>query len=55
MGVRLGFGPLVQQELAVASRCFRILIDGDNDRLDMLIAPAFPRRQTTGFFERLAD
>jgi hypothetical protein len=42
---------LVQKELAVAGRCFCVLIDGDDDRLHMLIAPAFPGRETTSFFE----
>jgi hypothetical protein len=28
-------------------------IDGDDDRLHMLIAPAFSRRQTTRFLQRL--
>ena len=36
-------GRLVQKELAVAGRRFRILVDGDDDRLDVLIAPAFLR------------
>ena len=42
---------LIQKVLAIASRCFCVLIDGDDDRLHMLIAPAFPGRETTSFFE----
>jgi hypothetical protein len=45
-------GRLVQEELAVAGRRFRILVDGDDDRLDVLIAPAFSCGETTNFFER---
>ena len=48
-------GRLVQKEIAVAGRRFRILVDRDNDRLDMLIAPAFRRRETTNFFESLKE
>jgi len=31
---------LVQEEIAIAGCAFCILIDGDDDRLDVLIAPA---------------
>ena len=34
---------LAQKEIAVASGRFRILIHGDDDRLDVLVAPAFSR------------
>jgi hypothetical protein len=39
----------------VAGGCFRILIDGDDDRLHMLIAPALSGRETARCFERLQD
>jgi hypothetical protein len=42
-----------QKELAVARPRFRILIDCDDDRLDVLIAPSLSRGETTNFFERL--
>jgi hypothetical protein len=28
---------LVQEELAIAGRCLGMLIDGDDDRLDLLV------------------
>jgi hypothetical protein len=40
---------LVQEEIAVAGRCFRILVDGDDDRLDVLITPTLPRTPSWGF------
>jgi hypothetical protein len=43
---------LVQKELAIACRRFRILVDGDDDRLDVLIAPAFTRGETARFLCR---
>ena len=46
-------GRLVQKEIAIAGRGFRILIDGDDDRLHMLIAPAFSRGEAARFFQRL--
>ena len=39
-------GRPVQKDVAVAGGCFRILIDGDDDRLHMLIAPALSGRET---------
>jgi hypothetical protein len=38
---------------AIAGRRFRILIDGDDDRLDMLIEPTFSRGEAARFFEGL--
>ena len=37
---------LVQEELAIAGGSLRILIEGDDDRLDVLIAPTFSRSET---------
>jgi hypothetical protein len=48
-------GRPVQKDVAVAGGCFRILIDGDDDRLRMLIAPALSGRETARCFERLQD
>ena len=39
------------EEVAVGGGCFRILIDGDDDRLHMLIAPALSGRGTARCFE----
>jgi hypothetical protein len=33
----------IQEEFAIAERRFGILVDGDNDCLDVLIATAFAR------------
>jgi hypothetical protein len=38
---------LVQEEIAIAGRCFCIVIDGDDNRLHMLIAPTFSRSEIT--------
>src|SRR6516165_6872992 len=48
-------GRLIQKEIAVACRGFRILVDGDDDRLNVLIAPAFSRRHTTNFLQSLEE
>jgi hypothetical protein len=45
-------GRLVREEIAVASGGFRILVDGDDDCLNVLIAPTFSRSETTNLFER---
>jgi hypothetical protein len=42
-----------EKELAITRRGFGILVDGDDDRLHMLIAPAFSHRETASYFERL--
>jgi hypothetical protein len=44
---------LVQKEFAIAGGCFGILIDGDDDRLDVLIAPTFSGGKVTHLLERL--
>ena len=44
---------LAQEEIAIACRRLGILVNGDNDCLHMLIAPAFPRGQATRLFKRL--
>jgi hypothetical protein len=46
-------GRFIQKEIPVANGRIRILIDGDNDRLNMPIAPAFSLRETACLFERL--
>jgi hypothetical protein len=46
-------GGLFRNKVAVAGRGFRILVNGDDDRLDLLIAPAFSRRETTNLFGAL--
>jgi hypothetical protein len=45
---------LVKEIIAVAKRCFGILIDSNDDRLDVLIAVALARRAKPNFGERLA-
>jgi hypothetical protein len=45
-------GRLVQEEVSIAGGGFRILVDGDDDRLDVLIAPAFTRGETARFLCR---
>src|SRR6516162_2513342 len=50
-----GTSPCLEPEIAVAGRRFRILVDGDNDRLNVLIAPAFSRRHTTNFLQSLEE
>src|SRR6202012_2499809 len=35
---------LVQKIIPIAGRRFRILVDRNDDRLDVLVAPPFPRR-----------
>ena len=39
---------LIQEKLTVAERRFGILVDCDNDRLDMLIAPSHARLADLG-------
>jgi len=34
---------LIQEEFAIAECRFGILVDGDDDRLDMLVAPSLAR------------
>ena len=46
---------LVEKEIAVAGRRLRILVDGDDDRLDVLIAPAFTRGHAANFLQRLQE
>src|SRR6516165_9469473 len=50
-----GTSPCLEPEIAVAGRRFRILVDGDHDRLNVLIAPAFSRRHTTNFLQSLEE
>jgi hypothetical protein len=42
----------VQEVVAVAKRCFRVLIDRNDDGLDMGITMAFTRRPMADFGER---
>jgi hypothetical protein len=44
---------LVQKEFAIAGSRFRILINGDNDRLDVLVAPTLSGGEMAHFLERL--
>jgi hypothetical protein len=44
---------LVQKEFAVAGRCFGILINRDDDRLDVLITPTFSGGEIAHFLKRL--
>jgi hypothetical protein len=44
---------LIQKEIAIAGRGFRVPINRDDDRLDMLIAVAFSGGETSSFLERL--
>jgi hypothetical protein len=46
---------LVRKEIAVARSSFGILIDRDNDRLDVLIAPTFSGSEIAHFLERLEN
>jgi hypothetical protein len=46
---------LIQKKFPVAQRSFGILIDGNNDRLDVLVAPAFARRQLPNFRKRFDE
>jgi hypothetical protein len=45
-------GELVRK-LAIADRCFRRLINGDDDGLNVLIAPTFSGGEMADFLERL--
>jgi hypothetical protein len=45
---------LVQKEVAIARRRFRVLVDRNDDRLDVLVAPTLSRCLTAGFLEGLA-
>src|SRR5438477_4845846 len=44
----------VQKELAIAERLLRILVDRNNDRLNVLVAPPFPRG-THSYFSQGSD
>jgi hypothetical protein len=44
---------LVQKILTIAERGLGVLVDRDDDRLDMLIAPAFAGGATSYFRQRL--
>src|SRR6516165_7565077 len=46
---------LVQKEIAVASRGFRILVDGDDHRLNVLVAPTLTRSHATNFLQSLEE
>ena len=43
----------VQKELPVAKGCFRILVDRDDDRLNVGIAPSFARRPVSNLSQGL--
>jgi hypothetical protein len=42
----------VEKVIAVSERGFRVLVDGDNDGLDVLITPALKSRVTAHLGER---
>jgi hypothetical protein len=42
---------LIVEELAIAGRDLRILVDGDDDRSNVLVAPAFTRGEMSSLFE----
>jgi hypothetical protein len=46
---------LVQKVLAVAGRGFGVLVNRNQDRLNVLIAPILSRQQTPGFIERFQN
>jgi hypothetical protein len=45
----------VPEELAVTGRGFRILVNGDNDRLDVVIAPALMHTYAPSFGKGLDE
>jgi hypothetical protein len=52
---RLAPGGLFKKEISVAGCCFRILVDGDDDRLNVLVASAFSRGHATNFLQILEE